>query len=361
MNPGAALRWTSATLAALAAFGLLVIALRGEAGQLVMLDFALLLALLALTPATLWGLLIAEPSARGVGDPYAMLPEELAGDRAPSAIDDPWVRELREELARCVADFDAAMENARRLRGAAEQVESERSELLRAVSHELRTPLNTIVGFADVLMAEIDGPLTEEQRKDLHSIRSAGRHLSDLFNDVIDLTAAESSQLELRLESFPLRPLLVEVVDELRGQLMDEDVTLEVEARDEGTLRADPKRVRQILHNLGSNALRHTTRGTVRFVLATELDQVRVSVIDTGAGIAPDDQRLIFDTFGQAEGGARGLGAGVGLSISKRLAELHEGAIELESTVGQGSTFSLLLPVDGPDGELDIDAFEPVR
>jgi len=246
-------------------------------------------------------------------------------------------------------DFEEALERERGLRRDAEDADRAKAELLSAVSHELRTPLNAVLGFADVLLEEIDGPLTEPQAEDLRIIHSAGRHLMRLFNDVLDLSAAASDQLELDLGDVDLGVMLEELAAELRGQ-RKEGVALRVVAAEVPTVRADPTRVRQILTNLASNALKFTDEGEVRLELAREEDEVLVSVVDTGAGIAVEDLDRIFVEFGQAHRprARRKGGAGLGLAIARRLAELHGGSIGVTSEPGVGSCFVLRLPRKGP-------------
>ena len=340
-----ALRSSGVALVALAGVVVLVLAIRGGGAALTAFDGIHLGALIA---GTLGSLALA--LKRLGAYPTRGVPEASTA-------------ELREELRRVAAEVEKELAARAERARAAEASEDERSDLLRAVSHELRTPLNAIVGFADVLMAEIDGPLTDEQQKDLHAIRSAGRHLSGLFEDIIALTAAQTGELELALEEVALAPLVREVVGELRGQREADEVALVLgdSLTDMAALRVrvDPRRIRQVLHNLGSNALRHTERGEVRFELEERPERVVVAVHDTGDGIAPDAQARVFDPFDQAPPahGALGRervevgrarpkrdGAGIGLTISRRIAELHGGGLEVESALGEGSTFRLLIP-----------------
>jgi signal transduction histidine kinase len=218
---------------------------------------------------------------------------------------------------------------------------------MQTVSHELRTPLNSILGFTDVLWEEIDGPLNAAQKEDLAIIRNAGNHLMSLFNDVLDLSAAASGHLQLEFELVDVPALLEAVSSELGGLRRDRPVTVRSEAATGlPAVPADPKRLRQIVTNLGSNALKFTEQGEV--VLGARLDGgwLRIEVRDTGPGIPPDEMSTVFEEFGQTVAeGKRRRGAGLGLAITRQLAELHGGEVSAESAPGEGSTFFVWLPL----------------
>lgn len=245
-------------------------------------------------------------------------------------------------------DFGAVLERERELRRDLERADAVKAEFLKAVSHELRTPLNSILGFADVLLEGIDGPLTEAQREDLAIIRSAGEHLLELFNDVFDLSAAVTDQLVLQPVRLKVGPVLEEVARELRGLRRDKPVAIVLDVHPEvPDVEADPKRLRQIITNLASNALKFTDEGEVRLrARLAEEGWVSLEVIDTGPGIPEEAREDIFLEFGQGVSpgaGRRRGGAGLGLAISKRLVELHGGTLRLRSEVGRGSTFEVRL------------------
>ncbi len=245
-------------------------------------------------------------------------------------------------------DFGAALERERTLRIRAEEAEAERAELLRAVSHEVRTPLNAVLGFADVLLEEIDGPLSQGQRDDLRVLKDAGTHLLSLFEDVLDLNEATSSQLVIAPAPVDVGPLIHGVVAELRGQRHAAEVALRaVVPADLPPVIGEAKRLRQIITNLAGNALRFTDVGEVVVEASASADAVSIEVRDTGIGIAPEDQEHIFDEFAQAApDGPRGRrgGAGLGLAIARRLTALHGGTLTLESELGVGSAFTVRLP-----------------
>ena len=252
-----------------------------------------------------------------------------------------------EELRR---SFEDALAREGRLLREAEAAEAVKAEFLQAVSHELRTPLNAILGFADVLLGEIDGPLNPDQEQDLRIIRGAGEHLVALFNDVLDLSAAATDQL--RLERVRVAPgaIVSQVAAELRGLRGSKNLDLVVEIEgDVPEILADPKRLRQIVTNLGSNAIKFTDAGEVRLEVARVEDGVQIRVSDTGIGIPEDALDRIFEEFDRfvestPERRRRG-GAGLGLAIAKSLVELHGGRLEARSQVGVGSTFTVHLPI----------------
>lgn len=247
-------------------------------------------------------------------------------------------------------DFQLALERERELRREVEAAEQAKAALLNAVSHELRTPLNAILGFADVLLSELDGPLTESQKEDVAIIRSAGRHLMALFNDVLDLTRAASNQLRLRFQEIHPGPLVRAVAAELRGLCRDKTLEIIVDVpEDLPSLRVDPKRLRQVLTNLSTNAVKYTERGEVRISVAAQDEHLIFTVQDTGVGIAAEEQALAFSEFGRVgEGKKRGAGAGLGLVIARRLTELHGGYLQVESTPGKGSCFTVAFPRELP-------------
>ncbi|HJL49929.1 MAG TPA: HAMP domain-containing sensor histidine kinase [Polyangiaceae bacterium LLY-WYZ-15_(1-7)] len=252
-------------------------------------------------------------------------------------------------------DFDEALARERRLRREVERADAAKAEFLHAVSHELRTPLNSILGFADILLEEMDGPLGDEQKEDLRIIRSAGQHLIALFNDVLDLSAAATDQLRLERAAIAVGPLMEEVAAEMRGQRKGKAVEIVVDVPADLPLAdADPTRLRQVLTNLASNALKFTDEGEVRFSAREgEGAELVLAVSDTGVGIPEEQQAEVCQEFGQVWGGdeesaraarRRRGGAGLGLAITRRLVELHGGSVRLESTVGEGSRFELLWP-----------------
>jgi signal transduction histidine kinase len=253
-----------------------------------------------------------------------------------------------------VGRFAAAERSYRAdLRQAAEGAR-ERSEFLAGLSHELRTPLNAILGFTHVLESEVDGPLTLDARESLQVIKTSGEHLKNLIDDVLDLSALETGQLRLNKRAVDVRELAEEVVREARASVRDKPVGLAVTGQGGLYANADPRRVRQVLTNLITNAIKATSQGWVTVHLEARGGFVAMVVQDTGAGIPPEERAAIFEAYRQAgDRRSRRGGTGLGLSIAQRLVGMHGGTIELESAVGRGSTFTVCLPrAEGAEAEL---------
>jgi signal transduction histidine kinase len=225
----------------------------------------------------------------------------------------------------------------------AQDADRYKSEFLSTVSHELRTPLNALLGFSEVLLAEIEGPLTDGQREDLRMIRASGEHLLSLFNNVLDFSALASGRIQLKLERVEVREVLDEVAALLEGQRQGKPVAIVVSVPDFlPEIDADPTRLRQVIMNLGTNALKFTQRGEVSLSASFNGRAVAISVRDTGSGIAEEDLPQLFREFSQlGTREQRRRGSGLGLSIVKELVELHGGKIEVHSERGRGSTFTV--------------------
>ncbi|MFW5876882.1 MAG: sensor histidine kinase [Myxococcota bacterium] len=275
----------------------------------------------------------------------AMVRDEAWGRPVPiRSLDE--VGEVTRRIDELRRHYLESLDRLREARRRAEVADEDKTEFLTSVSHELRTPLNAVVGFTDVLLAEIDGPLNEGQREDLSIIRGAGSHLVHLFNDVLDLSAAASGHLRLEREPVDVGPIVEAVGAELQGQRQDRPVAIHVElSPDLPAVYGDPHRLRQVITNLASNALKFTEEGEVRLEAEASGGELIVRVRDTGPGIAPDQVPLLFAEFGQVgDAGRRRKGTGLGLAISRKLVELHGGTIEVRSTPGQGSEFTVRLP-----------------
>jgi len=228
----------------------------------------------------------------------------------------------------------------------AEQKDLYETEFLTTVSHELRTPLNRIVGFSQVLIEEIDGSLSASQMEDAAAIQTSGEHLSALVDDVLDLAAMQSGLFDLNLEPVDVVPLTRETARQLEAQRQGRPIQIEVRVPEMAArVHGDPKRLRQILTNLATNALKFTERGSIILEVSEGPDTVTLSVRDTGVGIAAEEVPMIFAEFMQ--GGERRRtrrGAGLGLATTKRLTELHGGAVGVQSDLGKGSVFHVELP-----------------
>ena len=228
----------------------------------------------------------------------------------------------------------------------ASAADRERAAFLAAVSHELRSPLNAILGFADILTEEVDGPLTPSAREEVEQIRGSGKHLLDLINDILEFSALESGQLKLSRSRVDLAAVAWEVVREAAGIVGARPVSVRIEGDGGVFARADQRRVRQVLTNLVGNAIKFTQRGEVVVTVTRDERWARLSVRDTGPGISPQERAVIFEEYKQTKDErARRRGTGLGLAIARRLVLMHGGKIDVESEVGQGSTFNVQLPV----------------
>lgn len=222
----------------------------------------------------------------------------------------------------------------------------DRAAFLAAVSHELRTPLNAILGFADILLAEVDGPLTEGAREEIEQIRGSGQHLLELINDILEFSAIESGQLKLVRAAVDVVALANEVVRETQGSIGSKALTVRVTGEAKVHAFADAKRVRQILTNLVANAVKFTQRGEVVVAVARHGPYARISVRDTGPGINAAERAIIFEDYKQAgDERSKRRGTGLGLAITRRLVLMHGGSIHAESELGRGSTFHVALPL----------------
>ena len=255
--------------------------------------------------------------------------------------------ENRDELGALGVNVNRMNDELRSVYAELEAASQHKSEFLANMSHELRTPLNAIIGFSQVLRDEMFGPVNEKQTEYLDDIVSSGSHLLSLINDVLDLSKVEAGQVELEVHPFSLREALERGVVMVRERATEDGVRVAFAADPEvDVVDGDERRIKQVIFNLLSNAVKFTPAGGEVDVSATRLNgEVRVSVADTGPGIAPEDLERIFEEFQQSEtGGVQHEGTGLGLALSKRFVELHGGRIWLESEVGRGSTFTFALP-----------------
>jgi len=255
----------------------------------------------------------------------------------------------RDELGDLAANLNRTNDELRRLYGELETASRHKSEFLANMSHELRTPLNAIIGFSQVLRQRLFGPVNSKQEEYLDDILSSGNHLLSLINDVLDLSKVEAGQVELEVATFSLREALERGVVMVREQAMQKGVRLSlVVAPAVDLIDGDERRLRQVVYNLLTNAVKFTPDDGSIAVASTRVDgEVQVSITDTGPGIAPEDHERIFEEFQQTDVGVQQReGTGLGLALSKRLVELHGGRIWVESEPGHGSRFVFTLPND---------------
>ena len=223
-----------------------------------------------------------------------------------------------------------------------------KSDFLANMSHELRTPLNAVIGFSEVLLERMFGELNEKQDDYLKDILSSGKHLLSLIGDILDLSKIEAGRMELQLEEFNVAAALGNTLTLIRERAQQHGIglSLEVEAG-LGDMRADQRKIKQIMLNLLSNAVKFTPDGGHITVHARlNGDVLEVAVTDTGIGIAPADQATVFEEFRQAGGSYSNKqeGTGLGLALTRRFVELHGGSMGLQSAPGQGSTFTFTIP-----------------
>jgi PAS domain S-box-containing protein len=252
-------------------------------------------------------------------------------------------RELRtasEELAQVIQGLE---ETNRQL----DEATRAKSEFLANMSHELRTPLNSIIGFSGILRQGLAGQLNDEQSKQVRMISTAGQHLLNLINEILDLASIEAGGVHLRIERFSARDAAVLVAQTMRP--LAEQKGLEIEwdhDAPDAWLASDPTRLEQIVLNLLSNAVKFTDAGRIVLKVSPAPSGATIAVSDTGCGVPPEDTERIFEDFyqGIAINGGKHTGTGLGLSVSRRLARMLGGDIEVDSCLARGSTFTLHLP-----------------
>jgi signal transduction histidine kinase len=257
--------------------------------------------------------------------------------------------ELEEKVRQATAELVRQNELLRRQHIQLEQASALKSQFLANMSHEFRTPLNAILGYTSMLMQGIAGELTVQQKRNLTRVDSNSKHLLSLINDILDISRIEAGKMPLHISEFPIPGLIAEVTAELDPIILRSKLKVATELDAEGAvLHSDRQKVKQIVLNLLSNALKFTPEGSITVTSRRRPadDTVAIAVRDTGIGVAPEDHSKIFEDFRQADNSPTREygGAGLGLSICRRLATMLGGRITLESKLGAGSTFTLILP-----------------
>jgi two-component system cell cycle sensor histidine kinase PleC len=257
-------------------------------------------------------------------------------------------------VRRYVAKLEASETAARLARAEAEQATAAKSQFLAVASHELRTPLNAIIGFAEVMVHRIHGPMGNPKYAEYaEDIRGSGLHLLALINDILDLSKIEAGKMDLRLEVVDLPTLAAECVRLMRGRVEAAALDLRVVSTGEKAphLRADAMKIRQVLLNLINNAVKYTpSGGTITVAVERDPlwpdDYMVMRVTDTGCGMTPTEVALALEPFRQINShlARAGEGTGLGLPVAKSLVELHGGSLSIDSEPGQGTTVSIRLP-----------------
>ena len=254
------------------------------------------------------------------------------------------------QLVRTEKELRQALDDLAVAKDRAETADRLKSAFLATMSHELRTPLNSIIGFTGILLQGLVGPLNEEQNKQLGMVRGSANHLLSLINDVLDISKIEAGQLQIASEPFDLASSVQKIAQTIRPLAVKKGLTLTVDVSPKaGTIKSDVRRVEQILLNLLSNAVKFTEEGGITLTCLPAGDGYIISVADSGIGIGGKDLDKIFKPFLQIDTGLtrKYEGTGLGLSICRRLVDLLGGDLKVESTEGQGSTFTFRLPAKG--------------
>ena len=257
-------------------------------------------------------------------------------------------KELEEKITERTEELRKSNVALREAVKKAQEADSLKSEFIANVSHELRTPLNSIIGFSKVLMSGIDGEITETQRVDLSAIYNSGRHLLEIINSILELSKIEAGKMELHITTFDIVPIVHEIVTASQTLVMGKKI--KIDSKIEGTIpviEADVTKIRQIIFNLISNAAKFTEEGFITVRLRADKTRVAVSVIDTGIGIDKDHLDSVFERFRQVDGSTtrKAGGTGLGLSIAKKFVEMHSGEMRVDSKLGKGSVFTMILPI----------------
>jgi signal transduction histidine kinase len=263
----------------------------------------------------------------------------------------------------CTAQSHLAREQA--ARAALEAANEARSRFLANTSHELRTPLNGIIGYSELLLESAEAEGREQDVQDHKRVVSMARRLLVLLNDLLDLAKVEANRLILAPRQYVIRELLDDAVEVVRPQVLQNRNSLTVDvAADLDTGVADPLRLSQCVLNLLSNAAKFTSDGKISLHAArsceAECEWLVIEVCDTGTGIAPERQAILFEPFMQADTAASGQGTGLGLAITRELAQLMGGAVTVESEPGRGSRFSLRVPLFAAAMIEDTQSLPPV-
>jgi len=267
---------------------------------------------------------------------------------------------LAEQIAVAVrnAELFAEAENARQV---AEQASQVKSQFLANMSHELRTPLNAIINFTGFVADGILGPVNDDQLDSLNKVMTSSNHLLSLINDILDLTKIEVGMMDLFIQDVDLNEALTSLLATAKGLVKDKPVEIITDIEENlPVISGDRRRVRQIMLNMVSNAVKFTPEGSITITARHRDDEIHLSVSDTGIGMSPEQQHLVFETFRQAKHELQETpGTGLGMPITKAFVEAHGGRIWFESEPEVGTTFYVVLPVKPVEAEPEPE--EPVE
>jgi signal transduction histidine kinase len=258
-------------------------------------------------------------------------------------------RELEDRVREATHDLE---ERNLRLQWQSQELEKAyrlKSEFLANMSHELRTPINALIGYAALMLDRIYGDLTTKQEEGLHRIQVSSQHLLALINDILDLAKIEAGKMPIHLERVSLNDVVQEVAAQMEPMVKRKGLEFNVQLPSEPVyMETDRTKVKQIVLNLISNAVKFTARGSVSVSTRVNGTEVRIAVSDTGIGIRPQDLEVIFEEFRQVDQSRTREygGTGLGLSITRKLIALLGGDIAVASQYGRGSTFTVILPVN---------------
>jgi signal transduction histidine kinase len=278
-------------------------------------------------------------TSRGLERPVVALSHDEVGDLATA------LGRLRRTLAPGLAEYQAALDKAQ----AADQA---RTDFLTLVSAELRSPLDRILAGARTLLDPAAEKLSDEQKEDVRIVLTSATHLVDLIDEVLDISAIATGQISLKLADVDVGQLVGDVAKAQRPLVQQKNVEIKIDiASPSPHARADERRLRQVITNIISNAVKFTEKGSIEISVDKQAERVIVSVRDTGPGIAEEQLPRLFSEFVQLGSlKQRARGTGLGLAICKKLVEAHGGQVTAESKLGHGSTFRVILPVRGPEG-----------
>jgi signal transduction histidine kinase len=277
-------------------------------------------------------------SPRGLDRPVVALSNDEVGDLATA------LGKLRARLQPGLAEYQSALEKA-------QSADQARTEFLTLVSAELRNPLDRILGSARTLLDPAAEKLSDEQKEDVRIVLTSATHLVDLIDEVIDISAIATGQVTLKLGDVDVGQLVGDVAKAQRPLVQQKGVEIKIDIESPSPhARADERRLRQVVTNIISNAVKFTEKGSIEISARRDAEKIVVSVKDTGPGIAEEQLPKLFSEFVQLGSlKQRARGTGLGLAICKRLVEAHGGLVAAESTPGKGSTFRIIVPARGPE------------